>query len=51
MPSMSTVDVNGSVEEKIAGKVEATGREIRDHMLFEISTEAANRGMYALITA
>lgn len=24
--------------------VESTGRDIRNHMLFEISTEAANRG-------
>ena len=45
---MSTVNVNGSVEEKVVGSMESSGREIRDHMLFEVSTEAANRGRMEL---
>lgn len=33
-----------SAEHKVMQDVEAKGRDIRDHVLFEISTEAANRG-------
>ena len=44
--NMSTVTVNGSVEERIMENAESTGRDIRNHMLFEVSTEAANRGIY-----
>ena len=41
---MSTERVNGSVEDKINASAESMGRDIRNHMLFEVSTEAANRG-------
>ena len=43
---MSTVTAlaNGSVEDKVLDNAESTGRDIRNHMLFEVSTEAANRG-------
>ena len=42
---MATADVNGNVEEKVAQHAESSGRQIRDHMLFEVSTEAATRGI------
>ena len=42
---MSTDDVNGSGEDVVAADVESKGRELRNHMLFEVSTEAANRGI------
>lgn len=35
---------NGSVEDRILDNAASTGRNIQNHMLFEISTEAANRG-------
>ena len=38
------MQVNGSVEDKITANAESMGRDIRNHMLFEVSTEAANRG-------
>ena len=41
---MSTVTVNGIVDETIMDHAESTGRDVRDHVLFEVSTEAANRG-------
>lgn len=48
---MSTVHTNGSVEAKVLENAESTGRDIRNHMLFEVSTEAANRvgGIYSVI--
>ena len=48
---MSTVHTNGSVEGKVMENAESTGRDIRNHMLFEVSTEAANRvgGIYSVI--
>ena len=45
---MSTVDLNGSAEAKVMENAGSSGRDIRNHMLFEVSTEAANRGMSAL---
>ncbi len=48
---MSIVHTNGSVESKVLESAESTGRDIRNHMLFEVSTEAANRvgGIYSVI--
>ena len=48
---MSTVHTNGSVEGKVLENAESTGRDIRNHILFEVSTEAANRvgGIYSVI--
>ena len=45
---MSTADRNGVVEDTVLQNVEGTGRDIRNHMLFEVSTEAANRGIRPL---
>lgn len=48
---MSTVHTNGSVEGRVLENAESTGRDVRNHMLFEVSTEAANRvgGIYSVI--
>ena len=48
---MSTVHINGSVEDSVLENAESTGRDVRNHMLFEVSTEAANRvgGIYSVI--
>ena len=48
---MSTVHTNGSVEDAVRESAESTGRDVRNHMLFEVSTEAANRvgGIYSVI--
>ena len=42
---MSTVTVNGLVEGKVLENAESSGRDVRNHILFEVSTEAANRGI------
>lgn len=46
---MSTTDPNGVVEDTVLRKIEDTRRDIRNHMLFEVSTEAANRGTAILM--
>ena len=48
---MSTVHTNGDVEDRVLENAESTGRDVRNHMLFEVSTEAANRvgGIYSVI--
>ena len=48
---MSTVHINGSIEDKVIESAESTGRDVRNHILFEVSTEAANRvgGIYSVI--
>ncbi len=52
LPIMSTDgETNGDVEGSVLSSVGETGRDIRNHMLFEISTEAANRGMKILRAA
>ena len=45
---MSAGDPNGIVEATVLENMEGTGRDIRNHMLFEVSTEAANRGIIVL---
>ena len=39
IPADITAHTNGALEDP-----EASKRDIKDHMLFEVSTEAANRG-------
>lgn len=45
---MSAIEPNGVVEDTVLQNMEETGRDIRNHMLFEVSTEAANRGTTVL---
>lgn len=40
---------NGSVEDQVLANAGASGRDVRNHMLFEVSTEAANRGEQGLV--
>lgn len=40
---------NGSVEDQVLANAASSGRDIRNHMLFEVSTEAANRGEQGLV--
>ena len=42
---MSDGTANGSIEDQVLQDIEDKGREVRNHYLFEVSTEAANRGM------
>ena len=35
---------NGTLSERVLESAASSGRDIRNHMLFEVSTEAANRG-------
>ena len=39
---------NGLIEGALLENMLETGRDVRNHMLFEVSTEAANRGMQLL---
>lgn len=41
---LSTNGTDGIVEGRVLENAAATGRDVRNHMLFEVSTEAANRG-------
>ena len=38
------MSTNGTVEDMVRETAVSSGRDIRNHMLFEVSTEAANRG-------
>ena len=40
-----TMAANGTVSERVMENAASSGRDIRNHMLFEVSTEAANRGI------
>ena len=42
-------ETNGPIEGTVLENMLEAGRDVRNHMLFEVSTEAANRGMEVLL--